>query len=78
MVELPIKVYFHSLEAFERPCNSPISPIGRELKNPPMLGSVNDIFILADNKTVGSGSGSITSSITGSGIGACIIPSVLR
>ena len=56
MVELPIKIYFQSLEAFDKPCNSPISFIGTELENPPMLGLVNDIFMLAYNNITGSGS----------------------
>jgi len=32
-----------------------MSSIGIELENPPILGLVNEIFTLADNKTGGSG-----------------------
>jgi len=40
--------------------------IGIELENPPILGLVNDIFMLADNKAGGSGSSGSGSSGSGS------------
>ena len=47
-VELPINVYFHSLEALSKACNWPASAIGIELENTPILELVNDILTLAD------------------------------